>query len=69
MCKEGWCVKLGQEGLCEGGGTVWNTLKGGGKEKWRRETKILKKGGKLGQGVGALKRGAWNPLTHYGIVI
>ena len=31
MCKEGWCVGLGKEGvcLCEGGGTIWNTLKGG----------------------------------------
>ena len=40
MCKEGWCVRLGQEGLCEGGGTVLNTLKGGGTEKKGEETKI-----------------------------
>ena len=32
------------------------------------ETKILKRGGKLGQEVGALKGwegGGWNPLTNY----
>ena len=34
------------------------TKKGGGQN--------LKKGGKLGQGVGALKMGNWNPLTNYG---
>ena len=29
------------------------------------DTKILKRrGGKLGQGVGALKRAGWNPLTN-----
>ena len=26
MCKEGWCVRLGQEGVAREG-TVWNTLK------------------------------------------
>ena len=31
-----------------------------------REYKDLKKGGKLGQGVGALEKGVgWNPLTNY----
>ena len=37
-------------------------------EKRGRETKISKRGGgKLGQGVGALKRGGgWKPLTNYG---
>ena len=39
------------------GGTVSNTLKEGGTEKREGETKILKRKGKLGQGVGALKRG------------
>ena len=43
MGKEGWCVGLEWEGLREGGGTVWNTLKGGETEK------------KLGQEVGTLK--------------
>ena len=32
------------------------------------ETKIKKKGrSKLGQAMGALKMGAWNPLTNYAI--
>ena len=43
--------------MCKGGGTVWNTLKGGGTKKKGGETKILKSGDKLGQGLGALKRG------------
>ena len=38
------------------GETVQNTLKGGGTEKRRGETKIIKSG-KLSQRVGALKRG------------
>ena len=44
------------KGLREGGGTVKNTLKGGGTEKRKGETKIFKMGGggggKLCQGVG-----------------
>ena len=40
----GGCVRVG--------GTVENTLKGGGTEKRGWETKILKRGGKLGQGEG-----------------
>ena len=39
------------------GWTVQNTLKVGGTENRGRETKILKRRGKLGQGVGTLKRG------------
>ena len=33
-----------------------------------QEEKRIKKrgGGKLDQGVGALKGGGWNPLTNYG---
>ena len=42
--------------------TVQNTLKEGETEKRGRGVKILKKGGKLGQGMGALKRGAGAPL-------
>ena len=43
-------------------------LKGSGTEKRGRERKILKSGGKLGQGVGALKEGGeggggWNPVV------
>ena len=45
----------------EGGWTVWNILKEGETEKRGGETKIFKMGGKLGQGVGALKRGAGTP--------
>ena len=58
-------VGLGQEGLREGGENCvkypkrwWNRREGRGK-------KILKKAGggdKLGQGVGALNRGAGTPL-------
>ena len=43
--------------MCEGEGDCLKYLKGAGTEKRRRETKILKSGGKLGQGEGALKRG------------
>ena len=51
MCKESWCVGLGQEGgsLREGGwvggGIVWSTFKGGVIEKRTVETKILKREG------------------------
>ena len=62
MCKEGWCVGLGQDRVAWGwGGAVWNTLKGGGTEKKGKGNKDFKKqggggGGKLGQGVTVLKR-------------
>ena len=46
---QGWSVELGQEGVAWGG-TAWNTLKGGGTEKRGEETKIFKRGDKLGQG-------------------
>ena len=36
----------------------WNRKEG-------RGNKDFEKGGKLGQGVGALKRGSWNPLMNY----
>ena len=57
MCKEGWCVRLGPEGgsLHNIGGTVWNTLKGGGIEKRGGESKILKRG-KAGSRVGCIKK-------------
>ena len=66
MCKECWCVELGQvrRYLCESEGTVWNTLKGCRIKKRRGETSY-KKRGKLGQWVGTLKNGDWNPLTNY----
>ena len=31
--------------------------------------KNFKKGDKLGQGVGVLKRGGWNPLTNYALIL
>ena len=40
----------------EGGGNCLKYLKWGVEQK-RGDTKTLKRGGKLGQGVGALKRG------------
>ena len=49
-------------GQCEGGGTVSN-------RKERRGNKDFKNGGKLGQGVGALKWGDWNPLTNYDMIV
>ena len=38
--------------------------RGWNRKEWKRN-KDLKKVGKLGQGLGALKRGSWNPLTNY----
>ena len=46
-----------RRGYMRVGRTVWNTLKGGGTEKKGGEAIILKKRGKLGQGVDALKKG------------
>ena len=44
-------------GLLEGGENCLKYLKGGGAETRGGETNILKKWSKLGQGVGAFKRG------------
>ena len=68
MCKEGCCVRLGQEGVVWGLGEVFENLKRGLKKKKRLgERKILEREVKLGEGVGALKReGGWNPLTNWG---
>ena len=67
MCKEVWCVGLGQKGLHDGERNRLNYLKGGGTEKRGRETKILKRGRKLGYGVGVFNVGwvGWNLLTNY----
>ena len=64
-------LKITAGGGCERvGGTVKNTLKGGGTEKRQGETKILKMGGgKLFQGVGTLKRRAGTPLRTDTLVI
>ena len=43
----------------------------GGTEKRAGQTNILKRRGKLGQGVGALKKGGeevWKPLTNDGVI-
>ena len=56
ICKEGWCVGLGQKGVAWVG-TVWNTLKGGETDKRGGETKILKRGQGESWG-GCLKRDA-----------
>ena len=58
----------GRRRLHEGGGTVWNTLKGGGTEKRGRETKILKRG-QPGPRGGYPKIGGWSPLANYDIKI
>ena len=61
MCKEGWCVRLAQERVvCD-----WGQLSGipykGVEQKKREGKQDFKKGGKLGQGVGALKGGLETP--------
>ena len=50
----------------EGGGNCLIYLKSGWNRKEKRGHKNFKKGGKLGQGVGALKRGAGTLLMNYG---
>ena len=49
MCKEGWCVRFGQEGgsLCESEGNYLKYLKGDGIEK-REVEKNFKKGAQTG---------------------
>ena len=68
MCKEGWLVRLGQEGCVRVEGL--SEMPGKGAEQKRREKKQdFKKGGKLGEGLGALKRRrGWNPLMNYVLV-
>ena len=56
-------------GLHDGGGNCLKYLKRGWNSKEARGNKDFKKrgggGGKLGQGVGALKRKELEPLTNY----
>ena len=66
--KVGWSDK-GRRGLSEGWGNCLKYLKRGWNRKEGRGNKDFKKRGKLGQEVGALKRGGWNPLTNYGGVL
>ena len=59
--KVGW-LDLGTRGLREGGGNCLKYLKRGWNRKEERGNKDFKKGGgKLGQRVGALKRGRLEP--------
>ena len=53
------------------GGTVENTMKGGGAEQRGGDTKISKGGDKLCHGVGALNRGggAGTPLRTCAVVV
>ena len=61
MCNEVRCAGLGKERDClrEGGGTVWNTLKGGRIEKRGSETKSLKRMGGGERGASWVNR--WVP--------
>ena len=64
--KVGWS-DLGTRGLREGGGgDCLKYLKRGWNRKEGRGNKDFKNGGKLGQGVGALKSGELEPLINYG---
>ena len=58
-------VELGQEGVAGGWGRCLKYLKRGWNRKQEMGQKDVKKGDKLGEGVGALKRGDWNNLTNY----
>ena len=49
----------------EGGGKCLKYLKRGWNKEEDTGNKDFKKEGKLGQGVGALKKGGWDPLTNY----
>ena len=60
--EKGWLVGLVQEGFAWGWGSCLKYFERGWNIKEQRGHKDLKKGGKLGQGLGALKRGAGTPL-------
>ena len=51
--------------LLEVWGKCLKYLKRGWNKKEWKKNEDLKKVGKLGQGLGALKRGSWNPLTNH----
>ena len=78
MCKEGWCMRLGQEGgsLCKGGGIFWNCLKRWWNRKEGSVNKNVKKGRKAwlrsgfhgGWGWNPLPTGGWNPLIISGVL-
>ena len=55
--------------MCEGGGNCLKYLTRGWNRKEGRGGKDFKKGGKLGEGVEAFRRGGdWYLLTNYGQV-
>ena len=58
------CQIMAERGLHGGWGELSEIPLKGGTEKMERKIKILKRK-ELGQGVGALKRRVWNPLTKY----
>ena len=61
VCKEGWFFWLGQDGVVWGLGKLSEIPQKWVEQKWlgwgETKDKDLKKKGKLGQGMGALKRG------------
>ena len=68
MCKEGWSIELGQEGVAWGE-DAWNTLKRGGAEKREGKQRFLKGATSWVKRleVGALKGETGTPLetmTH-----
>ena len=57
-------------GFVRVGGTAWNTLNGLKKKRGEEKQRFLKRRGKLGQGMDALKkRGAGIPLRYYDVSI
>ena len=67
MCNEGWCVKLGHEGVAWGLGNCLKYLKREWKGKERRENKDFRKGGAswVKGWVPWKGGGGWNPLTDH----
>ena len=63
MCKEGWSIGLGQEGVAWGE-DAWNTVKGGGTEKREGKQRFLKGVASWVKRLelGALKGGTGTPL-------
>ena len=55
-------LDYGRRGLCKGGGNCGKYLTRGWSRIEGRGNTGFKMGGKLGQGVGALKRGTGTPL-------
>ena len=51
-----------------GGGTLQNVLRRG-KWKYGWENKVFIKGGTLVKGLGALKRGNYDPLANYDLIV